>query len=285
MGKKIIKFGILIFLIVDVLLLSAVIGENPGRVIRRIINGPPPTPTPIPTVRVMFPEGSTVRDTLALLEKNGVADMNSLINAAANGEFDYNFITSGADLGIERLEGYLFPDTYEFYQPENPERALNRLLSNCAKKIDERAAGFEMLQERGYSVQDVMIIASLIEKETDGTDGANIASVIYNRLEGSGNRGGTYGLLQIDAALLYILDHSPITSGDLELDSPYNLYKNTGLPPTPIANPGAKAIDAALYPAETDYYYYALAKNGRHQFFENYQDFSAFLNSENYVSN
>ncbi len=280
------KFGILLCFIAGTLLLSAVIGQNPGRVIKRIINGPPPTPTPIPTVRVTFPEGATVRDILIRLENNGVSDWDSLSQAAINSEFDYNFIDNSDNYqDINRLEGYLFPDTYEFYQPENPERALNRLLRNCAKKIDERAEGFETARERGYSIQDIMIIASLIEKETDGTDGANIASVIYNRLEGPGNRQGTYGLLQIDAALLYILDHAPITSGDLELDSPYNLYKHAGLPPTPIANPGAEAIDAALYPAETEYYYYALAKDNKHKFFTNYGDFSVFLKSPDYIGN
>ena len=99
-------------------------------------------------------------------------------------------------------------------------------------------------------LQEIITIASLIEEETDGTDQANIASVIYNRLEGPGDRQGTYGLLQIDASLLYALpDHEgAITSADMQVDSPYNLYQHAGLPPTPISNPGLASIDAALNP-------------------------------------
>jgi UPF0755 protein len=127
-------------------------------------------------------------------------------------------------------------------------------------------------------------IASLIEKETDGTDRARIASVIYNRLEGPGDKAGTYGLLQIDAALLYALpDHEgAITSADLETDTPYNLRKYAGLPPTPIANPGLASIQAALEPDETDYYYYALGTDKVHHYFTNYSDFTAFVSSDQY---
>ena len=111
--------------------------------------------------------------------------------------------------------------------------------------------------------------------------------MIYNRLDGPGDKAGTYGLLQIDAALLYALpDHTgAITAADLETDSPYNLYKNAGLPPTPIANPGARSIQAALEPETTDYYYYALAKDGKHRFFTNYSEFSAFVTSSEYSGN
>ncbi|MBR4211715.1 MAG: endolytic transglycosylase MltG, partial [Oscillibacter sp.] len=142
-------------------------------------------------------------------------------------------------------------------------------------------------EQRGYNLKKIITIASLIEKETDGSDQTRIASVVYNRLDGPGSRAGTYGLLQIDAALLYgIPNHSgPITSADLEYSSPYNLYKNAGLPPTPIANPGAQSIYAALSPEESDYYYYALAKDSKHRFFSNYTDFSRFLSSSDYIGN
>ena len=133
--------------------------------------------------------------------------------------------------------------------------------------------------------QQIVTIASLIEKETDGTDQGKIASVIYNRLEGPGDKGGTYGMLQIDAALLYALpDHTgAITNEDKAVDSPYNLYKNAGLPPTAIANPGLAAIQAALEPETTDYYYYALGKDGRHHFSATLQEHNNFLNSGNYA--
>ena len=109
--------------------------------------------------------------------------------------------------------------------------------------------------------------------------------MIYNRLEGPGDKGGTYGLLQIDAALLYALpDHTgAITNEDKAVDSPYNLYKNAGLPPTPIANPGMKAIQAALEPETTDYYYYALGKDGKHHYSTTLNEHNNFLNSGDYA--
>ena len=145
----------------------------------------------------------------------------------------------------------------------------------------------EEVEASKYSLKQIMIIASLIEKETDGTDQRNIASVIYNRLDGPGDKGGTYGMLQVDASLLYALpDHEgAITNADKQTDSKYNLYKYAGLPPTPIANPGIAAIDAALDPAQTDYYYYALGKDGKHHFSTTLAEHNNFLNSSDYVGN
>lgn len=111
-----------------------------------------------------------------------------------------------------------------------------------------------------------------------------IASVIYNRLNDSGSH-GTYKMLNIDASLLYALpDHTgAITNEDKAVDSPYNLYKYAGLPPTPIANPGTASIDAALYPSSSDYYYYALGKDGKHHFSKTLEEHNAFLSSSDYV--
>ena len=238
------------------------------------------------TVKVTIPEGYTVRDICKLLAEKGVATEEDLLNSARYTYFDYGFINNDSE-DISRLEGYLFPDTYDFYLSENPDRALHRLLTNFARKIDAWQDNLAEAEERGYTLKQIVTIASLIEKETDGTDQARIASVIYNRMTGPGSRAGTYGLLQIDASVLYgIPDHTgPITSADLESSSPYNLYKNAGLPPTAIANPGAQALLAAMSPEESDYYYYALAKDGKHRFFTNYSEFSRFLASSDYIGN
>ncbi|MCI8909561.1 MAG: endolytic transglycosylase MltG [Oscillibacter sp.] len=233
------------------------------------------------TVRVTIPEGYTVDQIIRLLAKNGVNTEEQLLDAAQNHHFDYDFIDNNSkDAG--RLEGYLFPDTYDFYVNGSAAVALDRLLSEFARKIDGEL--LDAAEARGYNLKKIVTIASLIEKETDGTDQGNIASVIYNRLEGSGDKAGTYGLLQIDASLLYALpDHEgAITSADLQTDSPYNLSKYAGLPPTPIANPGLASLMAALEPEETDYYYYALGTDGRHHFFTNYADHSNFVNSSQY---
>ena len=223
------------------------------------------------TVRVTIPEGYTVEQTIALLAKNGVNTEEALTEAAKTATFDYSYIDNSSE-DISRLEGYLFPDTYDFYINEKPANALGRLIKNFNSKLDDDL--LDKAEERGYDLKDIITIASLIEKETDGTDQTKIASVIYNRLEGPGDKQGTYGMLQIDASLLYALpDHEgSITEADKQTDSPYNLYKYAGLPPTPIANPGLASIQAALEPDNTDYYYYALGKDGVHHFFTNYAD-------------
>jgi UPF0755 protein len=230
------------------------------------------------TVKVTIPEGYTVSKTIELLASKGVNTEEKLLEAAKTADFDYDFIDNSSE-DLSRLEGYLFPDTYEFYLNEDPTSALNRLLSNFNSKMSDDV--LKEVNSSGYSLSEIITIASLIEKETDGTDQANIASVIYNRLEGSGDKGGTYGLLQIDASLLYALpDHEgPITSEDMKVDSKYNLYKYEGLPPTPIANPGMASIEAALNPASTNYYYYALGKDGKHHFFATLSEHNAFVYS------
>lgn len=236
------------------------------------------------TVQVTIPEGYTVTRTIALLAEKGVNTAAALTAAAQTADFEYDFIDNESE-DISRLEGYLFPDTYEFYVGEKPENALNRLIKNFNSKLDdERLAAWEA---KGYSLQKIITVASLIERETDGSDRSRIASVIYNRLDGPGDKAGTNGLLQVDASLLYGLPghEGAITQEDLAADTPYNLYKYAGLPPTPIANPGLDSIEAALEPDETSYYYYALDKSGKHRFFETYNEHLNFVNSSEYYGN
>ena len=234
------------------------------------------------TVRITIPEGYTVSQIIHLMAEKGVNTEENLLEAAKTASFSYEYINNNSE-DISRLEGYLFPDTYDFYLNEKPANALNRLIKNFDSKLDDDLLA--QAEARGYDLKKIITIASLIEKETDGTDQAKIASVIYNRLEDSGDKGGTYGLLQIDAALLYALpDHEgPITNADKQTDSKYNLYKYAGLPPTPSANPGLAAIEAALEPDTTDYYYYALGKDGKHHFSKTLQEHNEFLNSGNYA--
>ena len=233
------------------------------------------------TVQVTIPEGYTVAQTIAVLAKNGVNTEAALTEAAQTAKFDYDFIDNESQ-DISRLEGFLFPDTYEFYVNEKPQNALNRLIKSFNSKIDDELLA--AWQEKGYDLREIVTVASLIERETDGTDQTNIASVIYNRLDGPGDKAGTNGLLQIDASLLYGLPghEGAITQSDLETDTPYNLYLHKGLPPTPIANPGLAAINAALEPAETEYYFYALGKDNRHHYFSTLGEHTAFVQSDQY---
>lgn len=226
------------------------------------------------TVRVAIPEGYNVRQIIALLEQYGVNTAEELTEAAKNYDFGYAFL--GTETGdITRLEGYLFPDTYEFYVGGSASTALGRMLSNFDAKMTPELE--DKVAASGYSLREILTIASLIEKESDGTDRAEIASVIYNRLNHTGE---TNHLLQIDAAQIYGLGERytpPLTTAQLEIDTPYNTYIHSGLPPTPIANPGIASIEAALEPAQTDYYFYALGKDGLHHFSKTLAEHNAFL--------
>lgn len=232
-------------------------------------------------VEVTITEGMTVQQIFQLLEEEGVSTVDKLNDMAANHDYAFSFLQDIPLGDPNRLEGYLFPDTYEFYLNEKPASAIKRLLDNFNRKMTEER--MQAVEESGYSLKEIITIASLIEKETDGTDHAKIASVIYNRLNDSGSH-GTYKMLNIDAALLYALpDHEgALTNADKKVDSPYNLYTHAGLPPTPIANPGIASIDAALHPETTDYYYYALGKDGKHHFSTTLSEHNAFLASGDY---
>lgn len=221
------------------------------------------------TVEVSIPEGYNTQQIFQLLSENGVAPVEELEEAAANYEFvDYAFLDSDLLGDVRRVEGYLYPDTYQFYVGRSAVAALDSMLSNFNSRVysnGELTPLFEEAVARGYDFSDIITIASLIEEETDGTDRDKIASVIYNRLECPGE---TSGLLQIDAALVYAAGRAITQEDYTTLDSPYNLYQHTGLPPTAISNPGMSSITAALQPAETDYYYYVLGADGKHVFSE-----------------
>lgn len=232
------------------------------------------------TVEVTIPEGYTLLQIFKLLEEKGVCTAADMWDSAANYDFEYSFL-SASTLGNEkRLEGYLFPDTYTFYVNDRPDRVIKKMLNNFNNKFTEEYR--ERATELGYTMEEILIIASMIEKEAaHDEERATIASVIYNRLSDPST---TNGLLQIDATIHYAIagTNTPFST---ELDSPYNTYKYAGLPPAPIANPGIASIKAALYPEETSYIYYALGTDKEHHFFKYYDSFMDFVNSDAYVGN
>lgn len=229
-------------------------------------------------VEVTLYEGKTMYEIFETLEKFGVCKASDLLEAAANYDFQYDFLDPSTLGNERRLEGYLFPDTYEFYLDDEPEDVITRFLNNFRAKVTDEM--YERAEELGYTMDEIITIASLIEKETSGDDESPfIASVIYNRLDSH-----AYPYLQIDATVQYVLPErkDKLSHEDIAIDSPYNTYKYEGLPPTAIANPGLSSIEAALYPADTDYYFYALHKDGHHEFFTNSDDFDEFVNGEDY---
>lgn len=230
------------------------------------------------TVDIMVPEGYTLEEIIDLMAENGVAEADELRDAATNYDFDYEFLDSSTLGDPNRLEGYLFPDTYQFYEGTDAVTALTKLLDNFDNRFTQEMR--DQAQEMGYSIGETLTVAAIVEKETDGVDQSNIASVVYNRL--TRTEGGTNGYLQMDSTIQYILEErkEKLTEEDLAIESPYNTYLNPGLPVGPICNPGLEAINAALDPAESDYFFFVLGDDGVTHFFHNYDDFVAFRDAQ-----
>ena len=228
------------------------------------------------TTTVTIPEGYTMAQIFQLLETKGVSTVEKLEDMAANHDYDFSFLQDIPMGEATRLEGYLFPDTYTFYLGEDPKYVINKMLVNFDQKYTDELRA--KVAESGYSIREILTIASLIEKETDGSDRTKIASVIYNRLNNP--NAGTVGFLQIDATLAYLNGGKVPTEEDKAIDSPYNTYKYKGLPPAPIANPGLASIQAALNPESTNYFYYALGDDNVHHYFKSYEELQRFLASQ-----
>lgn len=239
-------------------------------------------------IRLTVTEGMTVREIIDLLAENGIATVEELEDACANYEFkDYDFLREDQLGKIERVEGYLFPDTYDFSPDKSAVYAIDTLLTGFVNQLDgDLMSGIE---RSGYSLQQIIAMASIVEKEGigDEEERANIASVMYNRMNNTD--GGTYGYLQLDTTVYYALELEgkekkdfPVGDALQEYDSPYNTYKYAGLPTGPICNPGMSAIKAAVYPSDTNYYYFAAGKDGVNHFNETYQGHLNFVNSDMY---
>ncbi|HIT01972.1 MAG TPA: endolytic transglycosylase MltG [Candidatus Enterenecus merdae] len=232
------------------------------------------------TIDLTIPEGYTVDQIFALLDEQGVSTVSQLEETAANHNYDFDFLADIPLGDYHRLEGYLFPDTYTFYLGEDPLYAINKMLVNFYDRMEEYLDDFT--QESEYSLHDIVTIASMIERETDGEDYRDIASVIYNRLENTAAE--TAGYLQIDATLVYINGGQVPTEADREINSPYNTYLYQGLPAGPISNPGMESLYAAMNPNSTSYYYYVLdPETNRHDFSRTYAEHQA--KTARYASN
>ena len=220
------------------------------------------------TVTVTIPEGFTMEDIFLRFEENGVASYDDLMEAAATATFKYDFLEGMDELGASRLEGFLWPDTYEFYVDMDPASAINKLLSTFYQRFNVDLIA--QAEKMGYSVRDIVNIASLIEKEAKlDEDRPYVASVIYNRFAAQMTLG-------FDTTILYVhQDHEGEPTAEmLSEDSPYNTRLYRGLPPTPICNPGMQSIYAALNPASSYYYYfYADIDSGKLNFFMDQSEF------------
>ncbi len=193
----------------------------------------------IPTVRVTFPEGVTVRETAMQ-----IAD-------ALPGISQTDFLKKA-----KPYEGYLFPDTYLFPPSSDATSIIALMRENFNTKI---AALSGEINSSGHTLSDIVIVASLVEREARASESKRIvAGILYNRLK--------IGMpLQVDAVFGYIFERATYSPSfaDLKIDSPYNTYTHKGLPPGPISNPGLDSLQAAIHPTKTDYVYYITGKDNR----------------------
>ena len=224
------------------------------------------------SVKVTIPEGYTCAQIFALLEEKGVCTVAEL--KAYEVQSDYWFLQGTNENAEYPLEGFLFPDTYQFYIGDNAKGVFRRFLARFDDIFTDELKTY--VDSSKYSLYEIMTIASMIEKESAGSsENYDISSVIYNRL----NNSASFPYLDIDATIVYAQGGNNEFI-DKDLDSPYNTYKYKGLPPTPICNPSLLSIQAALAPTDTKYYYYALdPSTGLHHFSKTYAEHLAFLES------
>lgn len=215
------------------------------------------------SISLSFPEGWTASQILEKLSKYEVCDTNKLLTAMRTGKFDYDFLNEMTDNSKRylKLEGYLFPDTYDFYVDADPSYVINKFLENFESKwedeYDKRA------KELGFTKDEIITIASIIQKEAANTDQMKVvSSVLHNRL----NHQADYPTLGCDSTAIYVTNYVTPAVGATQGAIYYDAYDTSaikGLPPGPICNPGMDAIRAALYPADTDYYFFAHDKSGQ----------------------
>jgi len=215
------------------------------------------------TTKFTIPEGFTVQQITDRLTDSGLVDKGKFIEkitqfSQLTGSAWTKFIPTDDNLRFP-LEGYLFPDTYEMKRGSTETDILNRMLGELDLKLDQLPEDWQItLEEQELTVHQLLTIASLIEREVVvDEERAIVSSVIHNRLDEKMP-------LQIDATIQYLLDKQKerLLNADLDVVSPYNTYENVGLPPGPISSPSFKSIEAALYPDETDYFYYVTKKDG-----------------------
>lgn len=221
----------------------------------------------VETVRVTIPEGYEINQVITTLVDRRVLERAQLEETLKNGDFEYAFLKNTKKGNLNRLEGYLFPDTYEFYIGDDPVRVIGKMLDNFEARFDDDLQA--RAKEMRMSVSEVVTLASIVERETTGSDRAVIASVFLNRLKSK-----KYPYLQSCATVQYALGERKerLSIEDTKVESPYNTYLHKGLPPGPIASPGLESIKAVLYPADTDYLFFALQEDGTHKFSETYEE-------------
>lgn len=224
-------------------------------------------------IKLTFPEGSDADDIIDIFIAAGIGERKKFVTAINEFDFGFDFMSGITGEGrIYRLEGYLFPDTYYFYSDSTETEAIYKMLCNFDAKFTSDMK--KSAASAGFSTDEIIALASMIEKEAYyKSDMAGISSVFYNRLKSK-----AYPHLDCDATVVYARDAGKTERGgfpskeDLGINSQYNTYRTFGLPPGAICSPGLAAIEAALSPAKTDYYYFLCSKEKKAVFSRTYAE-------------
>ncbi len=225
-------------------------------------------PIPDPGMKVTIPEGYNYRQLVKLLSEKELIDEDEFARVGRSQEFD--FLKDIPKDREHRLEGYLFPETYEFEAKDGREEEIvNKMLEQFGKVFAQKER--KRAEELGMSTDEIITLASIIEREARVSgERARISGVFYNRLK---SRDKTLRRLQSCATIQYILYSQTgkikdvILTEDTEIDSPYNTYIHDGLPPGPICSPGEESIMAALYPEDHSYMFFVAKEDGSGEHF------------------
>ena len=223
----------------------------------------------VETVNITIPEGFEVYAIASRLQKNELIQSEEEFYKALE---QFSFETNqGKTVSGEAVSGFLFPDTYSISKKATPTEIIQMMTDNFKQKWTD---GYQKkADEMNMSITDVINLASIVEREArKDEDFPLVASVFHNRLKKNQR-------LESCATVQYILkERKPIlTYADTEIDSPYNTYQYSGLPPTPIASPGIMAIEAVLYPKDTDYLYFFTDKNGNNHYAKTFEEHNALI--------
>jgi UPF0755 protein len=228
---------------------------TPNQILDRLVSGK------VILYRLTIPEGTALKQIAAIFSQRGFGSQEAFLAAASDPE-----AVKQLDISADNLEGYLFPDTYLFTQPVDPRQAVDTMVKRFKSVF--KPAWHERASQIGLSLHEIVTLASIIEKETGVADERPlISSVFHNRLQ-KGMR------LETDPTVIYGIENfdGNLTRKHLQRKTPYNTYRIKGLPPGPIASPGAAALEAALYPAESPYLYFVSKKDSTHYFSSNLKE-------------
>lgn len=241
-------------------------GMTAKAIAQAIVKGPTPLGDSL-----TIPEGFTIKSIASALEDatDSAIKEQEFIDAASDASVyaaDYPFLEEAGD---KSLEGFLFPKTYTIPEGSDAQDAVRMMLDQYA--LETSGIDWSYAETLGLSRYEALILASIVEKESNADNMPTVASVFYNRLASD------HPFLESDATTAYEVGHDP-TPEEVHADTPYSTYSNSGLPPTPICNPSIKAIHAVCSPDETDYMFFYFDEENGYTFSETYEEHQSAFN-------